>query len=447
MSNRSLPRRAHGFGLLEMVVALALASLMAAGVAAMTGRLLEDLRRQHTAGYQQRFTAAAANYLRANQAALYAAAGSGTVAVTLAQLKAAGAGFVPAGFAAANPYGQTPCLLVRRSGQALSALAVSEGGAAIDDAALAYVAAHAGPGGGYIRLGADAPGAPAGGAFGSWRLDAATLAGYTSRSCSGTAAAGGRLASALFADAGGEQAADFLYRVPVPGRPELNQMSAPLRMGAGAIVQNGAACGDAARIAIDGDRNIVTCSVEKTWKTSGSDTWRNPVASFGALLALAGEPDGAVRVTLDTGRAFVHAGGAWKALAIDQDGNLEVPGSLGAQTITASQHGVVGGDLVVGNDVQADSARVERGVQAESIDARGWIVAPVYEFEYIGPGSGTYGHAEPGQACHIFLTPLPNGVVPVAYPVGSQRPDRNGRTLVCVDQERVYKYQNGRLTP
>lgn len=440
-------RRAHGFGLLEMLVALALASLVAAGVAAMTGRLLDDLRRQHAAGYQQRFAAAAAGYLRANQAALHAAAGNATVAVTLAKLKDAGAGFLPAGFAATNPYGQTPCLLVRRSGQALSALAVTEGGEALDDAALAYIAAHAGPGGGYIKRDPGAPGAPAGGAFGSWRLDAAALAGYTGATCSGTKAAGGRLASALFADAGGELPADFLYRAPVPGRPELNQMSAPLRMGGAAIVSNGAACGDSARIAIDQDRNIVVCSVDKIWKNSGSDTWRDPVASFGALLALAGEPDGAVRVTLDTGRAFVHAGGAWKALAIDQNGNLEVPGRVSAQAVDVSQHATVGGDLAVANDVQAASARVERGVQAESIDARGWIVAPVYEFEYIGPGSGTYGHAEPGQACHIFLTPLPNGIVPVAYPVGSQRPDRNGRTLVCVDPERVYKYQNGTLTP
>lgn len=439
--------RARGFGLIELLGALALASLVAAGVAAMSNRLLEDLRRQHAAGYQQRFAAAAARYLRANQADLYQKTGAGTVAVPLAALQAPGAGFLPAGFAPTNPYGQTPCLLVRRAGQALSALAVSEGGTPIEDAGLSYVAAHAGPGGGFIKLRADAPGPPAGGAFGSWRMDEATLAGYTSRNCSGVGAAGGRLASALFADAGGEMPADFLYRGAVPGRPELNQMNTPLRMGGNAIVKNGAACGDSARIAIDQHRNIVTCSPEKVWKNSGSDTWRDPVASFGALLALDGEPEGAVRVTLDTGRAFVHVGGAWKALAVDQDGNLEVPGQLSAQTALVRGDGSVGGDLEVANDLRAASVHAQHDIHAESIEARGWIVAPIYEFEYLGPGSGTGGYAVAGDDCHIFLPPLPNGVVPVAYPVGSQRPDRNGRTLVCVDPERKYKYQNGSMTP
>lgn len=434
-------RRTRGFGLIELVGAMALATLVAAGVAAMTGRMLDDLRRQHAAGYQQRFTAAAAQYLRANQAALYTAAAAGTVPVALAQLKASGAGFLPASFAATNPYGQTPCLLVRRSGQALAALAVSEGGSAIDDGALAYVAAHAGPGGGFIKLLESAPGPPVGGAFGSWKLDAAALAAYLSRNCSGTPAAGGRLASALFADAGGALPADFLYRGAVPGRPELNQMHTPLRMAGAAIVKNGAACGDTARIAIDEDRNIVTCSPAKVWKNSGNDTWRDPVASFGALLALVGEPNGAVRVTLDTGRAFVRTAGSWKALAVDQNGNLDVPNRLSAGSGSVKGHVDVGGDLNVAGDARANQVRATDGVYGYHVQADSFFIAPEFEFSGTGnPDQGNYAWA--GRECDI-----PAGGNTIIYPIGSLLPDRNGLTMVCHEATRTFRYQNAGAAP
>lgn len=431
----------RGFGLVEMMGALVLATLVAAGVATLTGRLLEDLRRQHAAGYQQRFAAAAALYLRANQAALYQAAAGGTVPIGLAQLKAAGAGFLPAGFSDTNPYGQTPCLLVRRAGAALTALAASEGGEAIADVALAYIAAHAGAGGGFIKLDPAAPGPAAGGAFGSWRLDAAALAGYTSSNCSGTAAAGGRLASALFADAGAALPTDFLYRGAVPGRPELNQMNTPLRMAGGALVTNGAACGATARIAIDGQRNIVTCGVEGRWKNSGNDTWRDPVASFGVLLALTDEPNGAVRVTLDTGRAFVRTAGGWKALAIDQDGHLEVPGRLTAGSGKVLGHAEVGGDLNVATDVRAKEVKATEGVYGYHLWADSFFISPAFEFSGTGdPDNGNYAWA--GRECHIRTAN--NSII---YPVGSQMPDKHGITMICHDPDHTFRYQSGAATP
>ncbi len=433
--------RTRGFGLVEMLGALALATLVAAGVATLTARLLDDLRRQHAAGYQQRFAAAAALYLRANQAALYQQAAGGTVAVGLAALKAAGAGFLPAGFSDTNPYGQTPCLLVRRAGAALSALAASEGGEAIGDAALAYIAAHAGAGGGAIKLDPTAPGPAASGAFGSWRLDAAALAAYTNRSCTGTAAAGGRLASALFADAGAALPTDFLYRGAVPGRPELNQMNAPLRMAGAALVQNGAACGDAARIAIDEQRNIVTCGPEKRWKNSGNDTWRDPVANFGALLALTDEPNGAVRVTLDTGRAFVHGSSGWKALAVDQNGNLEVPNRLTAGSGKVIGHAEVGGDMNVSIDVRAKEVKATEGVYGYHLWADSFFISPVFEFSGTGdPNNGNYAWA--GRDCHI-----PTASNSIIYPVGSQLPDKHGITMICYEQDHKFRYQSGGMTP
>lgn len=440
MSPDAMKRPARGFGLVEMIGALALASLVAAGMAAMTGRLLDDLRRQHTAGYQQRFAAAAARYLRANQAALYAEAGNTATAVGVDKLKQAGAGFLPAGFAARNPYGQAPCLLVRRAGQGLAALAVTEGGEDIDDGGLAYIAAHAGPGGGFIKLRDDAPGPAAGGAFGSWKLDQNALSAYTGKNCSGTKAVGGRLASALFADPGGALPADFLYRGAVPGRPELNRMSTPLRMGGDALVSNGAACGDSARIAIDEDRNIVTCGLDQKWKDSGNDTWRDPVASFGALLGLTGEPDGAVRVTLDTGRAFVQRGGSWKALAIDQDGNLDVPKHLQSASAKVAGHAEVGADLKVANDATAKEVRATKGVYGYHVWADSFFIAPVFEFSGTGdPEDGNFAWG--GRECHM---PTDSGAI--IYPVGSLLPDKNGLTMVC-HQDHRFRYQSGTDTP
>lgn len=441
------PRRpARGFTLLELLAALALGALLASGLAGMAKRSLDDLREQQAAAYQERFAAAAADYLRANQALLLSQAAGGAVAIGIGPLSAAGAAYLPPGFAAANAYGQKPCLLVRASAGTLSALAVTEGGEAISDASLAHVAAQAGRGAGAIRVAPGTASEVAEGAFGGWALAAAALAPYTTASCSGVPASAGHLASALFADSAEQLPGDFLYRDQVPGRPEVNQMNTPLRMGGAGLVPTGAACDGRAQIAIDGNRNIVSCGVDKQWKSSASNTWRDPVADYTALAALAGEPEGAVRVTLDTSRAFVRSGNTWKALAVDQNGNLFVEDKISAYRGAITTDLTVGRDVNLANDLNVgNDVNVDAGVYAESLQASGWVVSTSYEFAYYGAGWGEY--AAPGQDCHIALPALPSGEIPIMYPVGAQIPDKNGLTLICHAPERKFVYLNGKMTP
>lgn len=96
----------------------------------------------------------------------------------------------------------------------------------------------------------------------------------------------------------------------------------------------GAACTGTGLIAQQGG-SILSC-ISGTWKKQGSDFWRDPVTNFASLPA--GDPIGTTRLTNDTGRAFRWSGSAWTALAVDQNGNMTVPGKLtaGAAKLTSN---------------------------------------------------------------------------------------------------------------
>lgn len=74
---------------------------------------------------------------------------------------------------------------------------------------------------------------------------------------------------------------------------------------------------------------ILTCQ-GGIWKRPEPEFWRNPVADYTALSAITTDPIGTMRVTLDTKRAFVWTGTTWQAVSVDQNGNLNVPGTVSA---------------------------------------------------------------------------------------------------------------------
>lgn len=320
------PVRSRGFTLIEVLGALAIVALISIGAAAMIQGALEDTRGHHAGQHQAKVVEAAERYVRQNYAALVGMTAAAPVAVPLTTL----ADLLPTGFMPTNAFGQTPCLRVMQpvSGR-LNALVVAEGGLSIPTRDLAYVAAQAGPGGGQIT--ATDP-AVAQGAFGSWRVDTATYGAAACGPESGGPATN-RLASAMFFD-GPMTGTDFLYRGEVPGHPELNQLDVPLGMGGTAVVAEDtstAQCGPAVplsqgRIAVTPEGVLVTCQAG-TWRRAGSAFWKDPVATF-ASLPLAGNREGDVRLTLDTQRSFAWNGAEWRAMAIDEAGNLEVPGQV-----------------------------------------------------------------------------------------------------------------------
>jgi hypothetical protein len=321
-------RSNRGFSLVEALGVLALVAVVSAGAVTMIHAALDDTRGQHAGRHQAQAVEASERYMRERYADLLSATTGGPVAVPLQALSS----HLPVGFQPTNAYHQTPCLRVMQPMPGrLNALIITEGGESIPAKDLAYVSAHAGPGGGHVSV--DDP-AFAQGAFGSWRVD---VAAYGSTPCGGTAGTAplNRLASALFFDGPGTAATDFLYRGEVPGHPELNALDVPLAMrGRAVAVEHDASdpmCSAVdpmaqGRIAVSAEGMLLTCQ-SGTWRRQASAFWQDPVADF-ASLPLSGANRGDTRVTLDTQRAFTWNGASWRPLAVDSQGDMEVPRQL-----------------------------------------------------------------------------------------------------------------------
>jgi len=185
----------------------------------------ENSRELATAQQQQQLYAAAQAYVQQNATTLMqrqpvGAANPTIVGVAMLQ----NAGFLPAGFSAVNPYGQTWQVQVRQpeTGKLL-ALAMSTGGFALPDLQANMIASLVGAGGGFIPnndstlYAADT----VYGSYGGWSI-----------STTGYAVAGGHLAALVSYNTGQIQIVNnYLYLNAVPGQPQLNQMNTALDMG------------------------------------------------------------------------------------------------------------------------------------------------------------------------------------------------------------------------
>jgi len=88
----------------------------------------------------------------------------------------------------------------------------------------------------------------------------------------------------------------------------------------------GAAC-SAYQVGRDISNNLLVCQ-GGVWTPSGGGTtsWKSPVANYASLPAT-GNTLGDVRLAEDTNRAYAWNGVAWAALAVDQNGNINIPGT------------------------------------------------------------------------------------------------------------------------
>lgn len=431
--------RQRGIALIEVLGVLMIAAMLLAGISSMVDTNLEDTKAQQTALYQTQMATAASRYLSDNYAAIAVGANlNQTLAVPLGVLQTASV--LPPGMGAANPYGQTPCLLVRpriKSALApdtivLDALVVTEGAAAqaIPERILAFAAANAGAGGGFISA---RSAGTAQGSSGAWSLSTATapsLSNFTATRCSASGAGGGSLATLLYFDGPG-QAADFLYRDKVDGMPSLNQMNTPIAMGAGAAVTAGAACTGAA-IAVDASRNVMNCGGDNTWQQVASlSSWKEPVPNYDDLRTTPTPKDGDVRMVTSLGRAFTYmqASGQWTALAVDQNGDMTVPRDLLAgRNLNATGAATIGGDANVLNGV----------VTADGLHATEWAATPSIQ---------VYAKLTPGSPCHIPSLDK-NGLLVYIYPIGSLVLDEGTRSLMMICSgtgpgDAFFVYQSG----
>ncbi|MFC5474046.1 shufflon system plasmid conjugative transfer pilus tip adhesin PilV [Paraherbaspirillum soli] len=326
----------HGFTLLELMAALAIGAMMILGLSVMIDRSLDDTKGQQTALYQAQVATAAGKYISENYAALVSKA-SQTAAVTINVDALKNTGHLSRNFSLTNAYNQTPCVLVLKTPEGrLDALVVTEGGDAIAEKDIAYIASNAGQGGGYFDY---AKPMQAKGAFGSWAVSAGStpaLNSFLSQACKKTADQG-HLATALFYDSDGKLATDFVYRNKVDGHPELNEMTTPLKLpkvasengsddmcGATVLNSNG-------RVAVNANGAVLSCQAG-IWTRSGAGSWKEPVPDYESLPP--GGPGstnvvGDVRMVTKQNVAFTWtADSIWSPLAVDQNGNLNVPKRL-----------------------------------------------------------------------------------------------------------------------
>ncbi|MET3133309.1 hypothetical protein AAKU55_003599 [Oxalobacteraceae bacterium GrIS 1.11] len=491
----------RGIAMVEMLGVLLIAAILLKSVTALIDTSMEDNKAQQTALYQSQMVIAASKYLAENYTTLAVPANRG-ILQTLDSLALKTAGVLPPGMGESNPYGQASCLLIRprkvdgKDVTVLDALVITAGTAAqaIPERILAFAAANAGAGGGFIST---RDTSRVQGSSATWRIDATStpsLANFSSANCSGHAMAGGSLASALFFDGPG-QAADFLYRDAVPGLPELNQMNTPLALANNAVVVNGASC-SVAGIAVDSERNLMSCATDNHWQRVTS--WKQPVGTWLALQDT--DQPGDVRMVMDKHVAFMRTNSnsperseQWAPLAVDNDGNLDVPQDLTVgrhiktQFLTATQHirangnvqadqevkgntvmaqgniTSVTGDVLVndGNvDVKKGNVLVDTGnVNVKLGDMRaekgGAYVDHLVSSDYAAVASLQLKHrSNVGDKCHIRLPPDPKtGEIYFMYPIGTlvlDKPDNSPPVaMVCTghdENDAVFVYVDGGST-
>ncbi|EJN02924.1 shufflon system plasmid conjugative transfer pilus tip adhesin PilV [Herbaspirillum sp. YR522] len=460
-------RRQSGIALLEILGALAIGAILVMSLSTMMDTSLEDTKGQQASYYQSQVVAAGQKYIAANAATLTTSLpGAGSLlAVGVAQLKTGK--FLPDGMGAKNVYGQTPCVLIRQPDPTgnpgkFDALVVTTGGDPIPEKVLPVIAANAGPNGGYISA------SDFGNAKGSsW---SSSTSSYRSTTCTGAtnltgnAADGGHLASNLFFGGPGQSSADFLYRNAVPGRPELNRMNTPIRMADVALVSSGASCLDAdgvnrAAVAIDSvTRGLLVCGTNNVW--SSPSQWKDPVQNY-ANLPGAGNTVGDVRMVKGLSRAFTFNGSNWVALAVDQSGNMSVPGTLTAGDVNtgnlnASQNIVAAGtihatgDISSSNDITADrdvnAARavnakdvyVAHNVVTEGLQVNRWTSSPAV--------SVGINYFTPGAPCHYSEYDPWENTTHITFPVGTIVMDSNYVPLIC-GADKTMRYANGTYSP
>lgn len=174
----------------------------------------------------KQLTSAAQQYIQANFSAVLGASSTTTPAtITVPMLIATG--FLPQGFQALNPYGQTWQVeaLQAPAGQ-IQALVMSTGGTPVPTRDAARITAQAGAEGGIVGGGTGnlaSPTCAAGqacGAFGGWKV---ATNGYTGLGP-------GSLLGLLAFNSAGQLNQQYLYRVAVPGQPQLNAMQTDLSM-------------------------------------------------------------------------------------------------------------------------------------------------------------------------------------------------------------------------
>lgn len=284
---------------------------------------IDDLRMAATSQALSQVVTAIDQYARDNSAALLA--GPFPRQINAADLSPT---YIQGGNGAL-PSGQTYCAkVISPSSNQLSILVMTSGGN-LNASQQQKVALNIGAKAGLVPPG----GAVLSGVGGGWSMGNATLQGYgTCSAGAGTAMGAGQVAINLFYSSL-NLSSDFLHRSAIPGNAAANTMNTPIGLPA---VTSGGACGASGMLAALSDGSMASCQ-SGSWTplvsngTAGS--WKAPAASYASLPGI-GNSLGDARATTDTGRIYLWNGASWVAAAVDQNGNLQVPNGIVANSLT-----------------------------------------------------------------------------------------------------------------
>jgi hypothetical protein len=337
------------------------------------------------------FDKAAAQYVQDNGAAI-AAIATATTPVTVTGAMLVSANYLPTGFAAQNPFRQTWQVQVTQpTPGVLQTMVFSVGGQAITDPKqLVQIAAQAGAQGGFVpypNQGGDATlnATTAYGAYGMWKVP---LANYTNPGS-------GHIASLLaFTNTDSNNA--YLYRLAVPGHPELNDMQTDLGLtdvGGTAHNINGANVISTQSLNALASGSI---SVPSVTMANGSVVAFSQVAE-GGVLGLVGSNGQRVYVQNING-SFQLTNGQFSGplLTVDQSGNVVANGTVEAGgRVTGDEYLALKGTATIGAACTSGGS----SLQAASSDGSGsplfcqsgvWSTDKPNLYRYVFTGSTTW---------------------------------------------------------
>lgn len=323
-----------GFGALEVLIALIIATIAIVGGATVYMRHLDRQSNLIASGQMNILADAGSRYIKDFYATVSATATpSAPVVITTNMLR--NTGYLPNGFADTNAYGQSYVVLaLAPTPNKLQTLILTQGGEVIKELYLIEIAKQIGAKGGYIS---SVNTGVATGSFGGWST---SLAPY------GVTPGAGHLATALFFD-DGALVNDYLYRNAVPGQPNLNKMNTAIDMGTNNL--NNAGTVNAQSAVVSGNANI-----------AGTVTAQTAVVSGNANIAGETYTGGWFRSNGDTGWVNEkHVGGwymsdpAWVRSYADK--GVYTGGEMRAGKLTST------GRTQVGEYLQVDGIAVEGG--------------------------------------------------------------------------------------
>jgi prepilin-type N-terminal cleavage/methylation domain-containing protein len=313
-----LRRLQHGFTIIEALVVMIISSIAMGLGSTWYKSHIDNMLNKSAAEHAKTVADASISYIKDHYSEVTAVATSFTPAkITIDMLK--NTNYLPQSFTNNSPYGQSyEILALEPITDRLETLVVTTGGDTISGVNLRRLARLIGAMGGSISA---TDTSRATGSFGGWSMP---LSNY------GVSPGAGHVAVALFFH-DGALTSDYVYRNAIPGRPELNQMNTPIHMRAivtedtSDVLCTGGDTTTYGRMAVDVLGSVVSCR-EGVWKRYGDGRWKDPVPSF-ANLPVSGNNIGDIRVVTALSRAFTWNGAHWDALAVDEHGNLRIPGT------------------------------------------------------------------------------------------------------------------------